>query len=132
VAALWVISLGNFKRKGWLVILGGFGWPASLLLLAVSTWYYLSLTLVFVAGFAQTITWTLIATLILSNTTQPMRGRVMGLRTGVVISLPFGNFLAGAAAERFGAPLAQGAYAASGILIMLAIVLLVPNLRRLD
>jgi hypothetical protein len=70
--------------------------------------------------------------LILSNTAQPMRGRVMGLRTGVVISLPFGNFLAGAAAERFGAALAQGAYAASAMLIMLIIVLLVPSVRRLE
>ncbi|MND08924.1 hypothetical protein D3C83_318820 [compost metagenome] len=61
-----------------------------------------------------------------------MRGRVMGLRSGVVISLPLGNFIAGAAAERFGAPAAQGAYAASAILIMLAIVLLVPRLRKLE
>jgi MFS family permease len=132
VAGIWVVSLGNFKRKGWLVIWGSLIWPASLLLFAISTSYYLSLALVFVAGLTQAITWTLIATLILSNTSQPMRGRVMGLRTGVVVSLPFGNFLAGAAAERFGAPLALGAYAASAILIMLAIVLLVPRLRRLD
>ena len=90
------------------------------------------MTLVFVAGLTQAITWTVIATLILGNTAQSMRGRVMGLRTGVVISLPLGNLLAGAAAERFGAPWAQGAYAASAILIMLAIVLLVPNLRRLE
>jgi len=132
LAGLWVVSLGNFKQKGRLVVLGGLVWPASLLLFAVSTWYYLSLALVFVAGLTQAITWTVIATLILSNTTQSMRGRVMGLRAGVVISLPFGNFLAGAAAERFGAPVAQGAYAASAIFIMLAIVLLVPSLRRLD
>ena len=132
LAGLWVVSLGNFKRKGSMVVLGGLVWPASLLLFAMSTWYYLSLALVFVAGLTQAITWTVIATLILSNTTQPMRGRVMGIRTGVVISLPFGNFLAGAAAERFGAPVAQGAYAASAIFIMLAIVLLVPSLRRLE
>jgi hypothetical protein len=55
----------------------------------------------------------------------------MGLRTGVVIALPFGNFLAGAAAERFGAPIAQGAYAAFAIFIMLVIVLRIPSLRRL-
>ena len=132
LAGLWLVSMGNFQRKGWLVILGSLVWPASLLLFAVSTWYYLSLALVFVAGLAQTIAWTLIATLILSNTTQAMRGRVMGLRTGVIISLPFGNLLAGAAAERFGAPVAQGAYAVSAILIMLAIVVLVPSLRRLE
>ena len=132
VAGIWVVFMGNVKHKGWLVVWGSLIWPASLLLFAISTSYSLSLALVFVAGLTQAITWTAIATLILTNTAQPMRGRVMGLRTGVVISLPFGNFLAGAAAERFGAPMAMGAYAASAILIMLAIVLLVPSLRRLE
>lgn len=132
VAGLWVVTLGNFKRRGRLVVWSGLAWPASLLLFALSTWYYLSLALVFVAGLTQAIAWTVIATLILSNTAQPMRGRVMGLRTGVVISLPLGNFLAGAAAERFGAPLAQGAYAASAIFIMLGIVLLVPSVHKLE
>ena len=132
VAGIWVVSLGNFQRKGRLLVWSGLAWPASLLLFALSTWYYLSLALVFVAGLTQAVIWTVIATLILSNTAQPMRGRVMGLRTGVVISLPLGNLLAGAAAERFGAPLAQGAYAASAILIMLGIVLLIPSVRRLE
>jgi MFS family permease len=132
VAGLWVVSLGNFKRRGRLMVWSGLAWPASLLLFALSTWYYLSLALVFVAGLAQAIVWTVIATLILSNTTQPMRGRVMGLRTGVVISLTFGNFLAGAAAEGFGAPLAQGAYAASAIFILLGIVLVDRSLHRLE
>jgi Na+/melibiose symporter-like transporter len=131
-AGLWVVSMGNIRHKGRLVIWGGFFWPVSLLLFAISTWYYFSLGLVFLAGLAQAITWTLIATLILSNTSQPMRGRVMGLRSGVVISLPFGNFLAGAVAERFGAPVAQGAYALGAIGIMLAIVLLAPYLRKLE
>jgi MFS family permease len=131
-AGLWVVSLGNFQFKGRLMVWSGIAWPASLLLFALSTSYYVSLALVFVAGLAQAIVWTVIATLILSNTAQPMRGRVMGLRTGVVVSLPLGNFLAGAVAERFGAPLAQGAYAASAILVMLAIVLMVPVLRKLE
>ena len=132
LAGLWVVSLGNFKRKGRMVVLSGLLWPVFLLLFAISTWYWLSLALVLMAGLAQAITWTVIATLILSHTAQPMRGRVMGLRTGVVVSLPFGNFLAGAAAERFGAPIAQGAYAAGAIFIMLAIALLVPRLRSLE
>ena len=131
-AGLWVVTLGNFRRRGRLVVWSGLAWPASLLLFALSTWYYLSLALVFVAGLTQAIAWTVIATLILSNTAQPMRGRVMGLRAGVVISLPLGNFLAGAAAERFGAALAQGAYAASAIVIMLGIVLLVPSVHKLE
>jgi MFS family permease len=132
IAGLWVVSLGNFGRKGRLLMWNAFAWPASLLLFALSTGYYVSMTLVFVAGLTQAITWTVIATLILSNTEQAMRGRVMGLRTGVVVSLPLGNFLAGAVAERLGAPLAQGAYAATAMLLMLAIVLLVPSVRKLE
>ena len=132
VAGLWVVSLGNFGRKGRVLVWSSFAWPASLLVFAVSTSYYFSLTLVFVAGLAQAVVWTVIATLMLSNTVPLMRGRVMGLRTGVVISLPFGNFLAGAVAERFGAPFAQGAYAVSCMLIMLGIVLMVRGLQRLE
>jgi MFS family permease len=130
VAGIWIVSLGNIRRKGRLMVWSGLAWPASLLLFAFSGWYSISLALVFAAGLAQAVVWTVIATLILSNTTPAMRGRVMGLRTGVVISLPFGNFLAGAVAERFGAPLAQGAYALSAIFIMLAIVLYVSNMQR--
>jgi len=131
-AGLWVVSLGNYGRKGRLLVWASFVWPASLLVLAMSTWYSVSMVLVFVAGLTQAIVWTVIATLILSHTAQPMRGRVMGLRTGVVIGLPLGNFLAGALAERFGAPIAQATYAASALLVMLAIVLLAPRLRKLD
>jgi MFS family permease len=132
VGGLWVVAMGNYKRKGRLLVWSSIAWPAFLLPLAMSTSYSVSLVLIFFAGLAQALVWTFIATLILGNTTQSMRGRVMGLRTGVVIGLPLGNFLAGAAAEHFGAPLAQGAYAASAILVMLAIVLLVPSLRKLD
>jgi len=132
VAGLWVVSLGNFQRKGKLLFWHGLAWPASLLIFAASTWYYASLVLVFVAGLTQAIVWTVIATLILGNTAPHMRGRVMGLRTGVVASLPVGNLLAGAVAERFGAPIAQGAYAAIAMALMLAIAVRVPSLRRLQ
>jgi predicted MFS family arabinose efflux permease len=129
-AGLWVVSLGNFERKGTLLLWTSFVWPFSLLLFAASTSYGLSLALIFVAGLTQAVVWTVIATLILSHTSQPMRGRVMGLRTGVVIGLPIGNLLAGAAAERFGPALAQGAYAAAAILVMAGVVVFVPGLHR--
>lgn len=132
VAGLWVVSLGNFRRKGRLLVWAAFAWPASLLLFAVSTSYALSLALVFVAGLTQAIVWTVIATLILSHTAQSMRGRVMGLRTGVIVTLPIGNVIAGAIAERFSAPLAQGAYAVAAMLLMLLILLRAPSLSRLE
>ena len=128
VAGLWFVSLGNVRGKGRLLVWASFAWPASLLLFAVSTSYSVSLALIFVAGLTQAIVWTVIATLILGSTEQHMRGRVMGLRAGVVFSLPIGNLLAGAIAERFGPPLAQAAYAVAAIVLMLIIVLRVPAL----
>ncbi len=131
-AGVWVVSLGNFGRKGRLMVVNAFAWAVSLLAFAASTWYSLSLALVFVAGLTQAVTWTVAATLILANTAQPMRGRVMGLRTGVVIALPIGNFLAGALAQKAGPAMAQGAYAAAAIVLMIAIVVLAPRVWKLD
>jgi MFS family permease len=132
VGGVWVVSLGNYRRKGRLLVWSSIVWPASLVVLAMSTWYSVSMALVFVAGLTQGIVWTMIATLILGHTAQSMRGRVMGIRTGVVIGLPVGNFLAGALAEQFGAPVAQAVYAVGAIVLMLAIVLRVPGLWKLD
>src|SRR5690606_16340029 len=83
VAGLWVVALGNYRRKGRLLVWSCLAWPVSLLLFAFSTWYSASLAIIFVAGLTQAMVWTVIATLILANTSQPMRGRVMGLRAGV-------------------------------------------------
>jgi len=132
VAGLWVVWRGNFNGKGRLLIWGSFAWPVSLLAFAVSTSYAVSLALIFVAGLTQAVVWTVIATLILGHTEQHMRGRVMGLRTGVVATLPIGNLLAGLVAEHLGAPLAQGAYAVAALLLMVVIILRVPDLYRSD
>ena len=132
VAGLWVVAQTNLNKRGRLVALGSVLWPTSLLLFSLSNSYYLSLFLVFFAGLAQAISWTMIATLILSTTSPAMRGRVMGLRTGVVISLPFGNFFAGAAAEQFGVSGALSLYSIFAMILMLSIILLVPKLRHLQ
>lgn len=131
VAGLWVVSLGNAEGKGRLLIWNCFVWSVALVLVAVSTSYAFSVVLVFVAGLAQAVCWTFIATLILGHTAQSMRGRVMGIRSGVVGSLPIGNFIGGAIAEQFGAPVAQGAYGVASTLAIVVIVALAPELRRL-
>jgi MFS family permease len=132
VAGLWVVTMGNFKGKGRLLVWMALAWPLSLLAFAASTSYTLSLALVFAAGLTQAIVWTVIATLILGYTAPEMRGRVMGLRSGVVSSLPLGNLLAGAAAERIGPAWAQGAYAIAALVVMVGVVLKVPSLYRSD
>jgi MFS family permease len=129
-AGIWVVSLGNVKAKGKFLIWSSLVWPAALLAFAFSKSYGVSMALIFVAGLGQAICWTIIATLILAHTEPAMRGRVMGLRTGVVASLPVGNFIAGAVAERFGAPIAQGAYAIAAMVLVLLIVAKMPALWR--
>lgn len=131
VAGLWVVSLGTVDGKGRLLMWSCFAWSISLVLFAASTWYYASVVLIFLAGLTQAVCWTFIATLILGHTAQTMRGRVMGIRAGVVVSLPIGNFLGGAVAERFGAPWAQGAYGIASLVAMIVIVAMVPELKRL-
>ena len=131
-AGLVLVTLGNLKRRGQWVIFGGLLWPTSLFLFSLSSHYYLSLAIIFFSGFAQAMTWTLIATLILSHTHADMRGRVMGLRSGVIISLPFGNIVAGAVAEKLGVAVAVSAYGLCAVGLMLLIVFWMPSLRRLQ
>lgn len=128
---LWLVSQKKSGHRGRMLVVGGLLWPFSLFLFSLSTSYYLSLLLIFLAGIVQAICWTMIATIILSHTEQSMRGRVMGIRTGVVISLPFGNLLAGAAAQSWGPSLALASYTACAMLIMGLIFIFMPKLRQL-
>jgi predicted MFS family arabinose efflux permease len=132
VTGLWLVSKKQAGQRGRLLVLGALLWPFVLFLFSRSTSYYLSLLLIFCAGLAQAICWTMIATLILSHTAQDMRGRVMGLRTGVVLSLPFGNLLAGTAAQSWGPSLALGAYTTCALVLMALVFILMPSLRKLD
>lgn len=131
VTGLWLVSQKKTGHQGRLLVAGGMLWPFALFLFSLSTSYYLSLLLIFLAGIAQAICWTMIATLILSNTEESMRGRVMGIRTGVILSLPFGNLLAGAAAQSWGPSLALAVYTACAMLLMGLIFILMPKLRQL-
>ena len=132
VAGIWVVSLGNFQRKGRLLVWSGIAWPASLLLFALSTSYY-RVARARVRGRAH-------AGDRVDGDRHPDTGQhgtaharprdgTAHRRRG---ALPVGNLLAGAVAERFGAPLAQGAYAPCAMLLMVVIVLLVPSLHRLE
>jgi len=131
VTGLWLVSQKKSDHRGRLLVAGGMLWPFALFLFSLSTSYYLSLLLIFFAGIAQAICWTMIATLILSNTEESMRGRVMGIRTGVILSLPFGNLLAGVAAQSWGPSLALAVYTACAMLLMGLIFILMPKLRQL-
>ncbi len=132
LAGITILSFTPLKRKGRWILVGALGWAISLVFLAFSQWYFVSIGLVFLAGLSQAITWTFIATLIIEHTAPDMRGRVMGIRTAAVISLPLGNLIAGALAENLGVSVAQAIFALTALLFMALIIVAKPTFAHLD
>ena len=105
VGALVLAYLGNFKYKGWTVLSGAFGFALCLIGFALSTRLSISLAFIFGMGFAIVGCVAVINTLLQQLVTDEMRGRVMSMFIlSFIGTMPIGNLIAGAAAERFGAP----------------------------
>jgi MFS family permease len=105
VGALALAYMGNFKYKGWSVLCGAFGFAVCLMGFALSTRLNLSLAFVFGMGFAIVSCVAVVNTLLQQLVTDEMRGRVMSMFIlSFIGTMPIGNLIAGAAAERFGAP----------------------------
>jgi predicted MFS family arabinose efflux permease len=103
------------------VLLGSAGLGVSLVLLAVSRSYHLSLLVMLVLGFSTLRQLAATNTLIQSLIPDEYRGRIMSMYTMNVVGLvPFGSIATGAAAERFGAPVTV---AAGGIVCLAATLL---------
>jgi MFS family permease len=117
VGALVLAYLGNFKYKGWSVLCGAFGFALCLVGFAlspqllsrysfsISTQLGVALAFIFGMGFAIVSCVAVINTLLQQLVTNEMRGRVMSMFIlSFIGTMPIGNLIAGAAAERFGAP----------------------------
>lgn len=120
VAALTLAARIGLRGLGrWIVLAcGGFG--VSLVLFALSRFFWLSVVLLVPTGYALMLQMGATNTLLQSMTPDHMRGRVMALYTMMFMGMaPFGALLAGAAAHRFGAP---ASVAASGLLCIVAAI----------
>jgi MFS family permease len=121
VGALILAYLGNFKYKGWSVLSGAFGFALCLIGFAFSTQLIVSLAFIFGMGFAIVSCVAVVNTLLQQLVTDEMRGRVMSMFIlSFIGTMPIGNLIAGAAAERFGAP---RTLAAGGLIIALFIAI---------
>jgi len=76
-------SLGNFRRKGWLIIIAGLITGLFLMVFAISHWLILSLVLLMVANISGTAFENVNRTVLQTITPDEMRGRVMSLREAV-------------------------------------------------
>jgi len=105
LGALLVAYLGDFKKKGWLVLGGGFAFGMCVTLFALSTHLILSLIFLFGLGFAIVVSVATTNTLLQKLVTDQMRGRVMSMFIlSFMGTMPIGNIIAGSASGRFGAP----------------------------
>jgi MFS family permease len=139
VGALVLAYLGNFKYKGWSVLSGAFGFALCLIGFALSpqllsgfsfsTQIGAALGFIFGMGFAIVSCVAVVNTLLQQLVTDEMRGRVMSMFIlSFIGTMPIGNLIAGAAAERFGAP---RTLAAGGLIIALFIAVVTLKDRRL-
>jgi MFS family permease len=122
--ALFVAYLGDFRRKGWAVILGGMAAGVCVVVFALSTDLLISLIALFGIGFSIVISVATENTLLQKLVTDQMRGRVMSMfMLSFIGTMPIGNIAAGALSQRYGVryTLAAGGTIATLFTIFIAI-----------
>jgi len=124
-------KLGDFKRKGWLLIGSALTFTVMLIPFAMSRAFPLSLVLAVIIGGANGLFQAVSIALLLSITPDRLRGRVMGLFI-ITWQLPsIGSLMLGAATDWVGLPVAMVAGVLICIVFILVAVLRLPALRRL-
>ncbi|HXH63106.1 MAG TPA: MFS transporter [Gemmatimonadales bacterium] len=127
------VALGarRIRSRGRLMLTGGMAFGVLLVLFSTSRTFGLSMVLLAFAGCAMIINNSLVNTLLQTAVPDGMRGRVMGFYSFMFVGMaPFGAFLVGIVAERYGAPVAV---AGGGMIIMWAVAIAawrVPELRN--
>ena len=103
LGALLIAYLGDFRRKGWLVLGGAILFGLSITGFALSSRLMLSLMFLFGVGFSLVVSVATTNTLLQKLVTDQMRGRVMSMFIlSFMGTLPIGNILAGTASNRYG------------------------------
>ncbi len=113
-ASLGLLVLPPLRRAHWqgLAFAGGSCLACVMLFLfARSTWYQGTLGLLVLIGLGTSAFGTMQSTIILSRTSQEMRGRAMGLLAFAIGSAPVGSMEQSLLVERIGAPLTVAANA---------------------
>ncbi|MBA3441646.1 MAG: MFS transporter [Pyrinomonadaceae bacterium] len=130
--ALLLAFLGNFQYKGWFVLGGALSFAICLTGFALSSHVGLSLALLFGVGVSMVLFVAVINILLQQLVTDQMRGRVMSMFVlSFLGTVPFGNLITGAAAERYGAPRTLAACGLISALFMVVVIIRNKPLREL-
>ncbi len=130
--AFFLAYLGDFKRKGWSVLGGAFGFGVFLIAFAQATHLVWSLIFLFGVGFTVVTSVAVTNTLLQQLVTDEMRGRVMSMFIlSFIGAMPIGNLLAGAVSHRYGSPFALAAGGVCIIIYVAIVSIANPRLREL-
>ncbi|MEW6685207.1 MAG: MFS transporter [Candidatus Edwardsbacteria bacterium] len=105
--ALTLATLGDFKKRGYLILGGGFLFSIMLILFSFSRSLILSMVFLLFVGFGMSSQMASINTEIQTNVSDHLRGRVMSIYTLTFMGMmPLGSLQAGTVAKFLGAPIA--------------------------
>lgn len=121
VGALAMASLGAWRR-GLLLILGGFASGTALLLMAAAPWYQAAIAIMLLLGLGDATRRVLNQTLIIEQTEEEYRGRVVSVYTMIYGVMPLGVLPAGIAMDLFG-PQITTAFLGAAMLVSSALFL---------
>ncbi|MBI4461931.1 MAG: MFS transporter [Acidobacteria bacterium] len=132
LGALLLASWPAERRRGPLLLSGSMLFFAAVLVLALSQNFHLSLAALVVAGGAMVAGVATVNSLIQTLVSDAMRGRVLSMHTMAYLGFsPLGSLLVGTLANVWGTPRALAASAALPLVVVAAIALSVPTIRRL-
>lgn len=132
VATIVIASLGNFRRRGWLLLYGLAGFSLLLFAFALSSWFQLSLALLAGMGFHSSLYMVTANTTLQSEVPDELRGRVMGVYGLTWSLMPLGGLVAGSVATVTSAPFAIGLGATVVAAFAVGVGLFAPLVRRLS
>jgi len=128
--ALLLATRKHVRGLGRWVVISGAIYSVSLMVFGYSRLFWLSAVLMLPIGFAMMIQFGAANTLIQTMTPDSLRGRVMSVYSMVFMGMsPIGALIAGAVAERTGAPLALAAGAAICLIVAGAFGIWLPRIR---
>ena len=128
---LTIATLGDVRRKGFLLFGSLLALGAVLILFALSRSFPLSLALLVLVGAFQMTYMTTNQTVLQVTTPDEFRGRVMGIYMLNQGLLPLGSLFAGVLADLWSAPLAVTVMGAAVLLLSGCAFALMPSMRRL-
>ena len=132
IGSLIIASLGDFRRKGPLLMGLALGFGATVALFGLSGSYPLSLVLLIAVGLLGAGYLAVNNTLIQSNVPREVLGRVMSIYVMTFAMMPLGTLPLGAVSDAIGAQLAIGAGGVIVVLFTLGMAIFYRNLRRLE